>query len=265
MLACPVRARSDGKLLVNEGLYFNTNSSIKNGAGSLTTGYIQVMSGYGGIVRQIMYSDTDGGVIYDRTSQNGGSSWGNWVEIVTFDQIPWDIVQTDTPQTFTAAQTFSIAPTITDASKDKGDNQAATMADLKSVETSAWRQLDSSRITFSGDSVHYSVNNFISNADKLCLYRIDSINKRIYISLTIFAPAYNYYIKVDFSSIVSNFTSKGSGHMFSNAVSDPYNGYDTFEFNIKGGNILINISNDSNAVFSGYHNDCWFGYDKLLI
>ena len=32
--------------------------------------------------------------------------------------------------TFTAAQTFSIAPVINDASQDKGDNQAATMADL---------------------------------------------------------------------------------------------------------------------------------------
>ena len=43
--------------------------------------------------------------------------------------------------TFTAAQTFSIAPTIKDASKDKGDNQAATMADLKSVEADAWHQM----------------------------------------------------------------------------------------------------------------------------
>ena len=67
----------DTNSLVNEGLYYNTNSSIKNGAASLTTGYIQVMSGGGEIVRQIMYSDTDGGVIYDRTSQNGGSSWSD--------------------------------------------------------------------------------------------------------------------------------------------------------------------------------------------
>ncbi|MCP9369182.1 pyocin knob domain-containing protein [Lentilactobacillus kefiri] len=44
--------------------------------------------------------------------------------------------------TFTAAQTFSIAPVINDASTDKGDNQAATMADLKSVENSAWRSVN---------------------------------------------------------------------------------------------------------------------------
>ena len=164
----------DANSLVNEGLYYNTNSSIKNGAGSLTTGYIQVMSGGGEIVRQVMYSDTDGGVIYDRTSQDGGSSWSNWTQIITWDQIPSNMVlnnqdanftaklqqngqdvalanntiyrNPDTgsvseTNTFTQPQTFSIAPTITDASKDKGDTQAATMADLKSVEKSAWHQL----------------------------------------------------------------------------------------------------------------------------
>ena len=56
--------------------------------------------------------------------------------------MPPDIARTGQSQTFTAAQTFSIAPTITDASQDKGDNQAATMADLKSLENSAWHQLD---------------------------------------------------------------------------------------------------------------------------
>ena len=56
--------------------------------------------------------------------------------------LPSDLARTGQANTFTAAQTFSIAPTITDASKDKGDTQAATMADLKSVEKSAWRQLN---------------------------------------------------------------------------------------------------------------------------
>ena len=101
---------SDTNSLVNEGLYYNTNSSIQNGAPSITTGYIQVMSGGGEIVKQIMHSDTDAGLIYDRTSQNGGSSWSNWTQIVTWDQIPSNIVETNQPQTFTAQQTFSIAP-----------------------------------------------------------------------------------------------------------------------------------------------------------
>ena len=100
----------DVNSLVNEGLYFNTNSSIKNGAGSLTTGYIQVMSGYDGFVRQIIYSDTDESLMCHRISKNGGSSWSNWVQIINFDQIPNDVAMLDQPQTFTAQQTFSIAP-----------------------------------------------------------------------------------------------------------------------------------------------------------
>ena len=56
--------------------------------------------------------------------------------------LPSDLARTGQSQTFTQPQTFSIAPVINDASKDKGDNQAATMADLKSVENSAWIQLD---------------------------------------------------------------------------------------------------------------------------
>ena len=84
--------------------------SIKNGAGSLTTGYIQVMSGYDGFVRQIIYSDTDESLMCHRISKNGGSSWSNWVQIINFDQIPNDVAMLDQPQTFTAQQTFSIAP-----------------------------------------------------------------------------------------------------------------------------------------------------------
>ena len=185
----------DANSLVNEGLYYNTNSSIKNGARSLTTGYIQVMSGYGEIVRQIMYSDTDGGLIYDRTSQDGGSSWSNWTQIVTWSQLPSNMVlnnrdtnftaklqqngqdvalanntifrspntgSVSSANTFTAAQTFSIAPTITDASQDKGDTQAATMADLKSVENSAWRPLIQNFDTnYFQNEKYYNFNAFI--------------------------------------------------------------------------------------------------------
>ncbi|PAK60562.1 hypothetical protein B9K02_00340 [Lentilactobacillus kefiri] len=61
--------------------------------------------------------------------------------------LPSDLARTGQANTYTAAQTFSIAPIIKDASKDKGDNQAATMADLKSVENSAWIQLDATNGT----------------------------------------------------------------------------------------------------------------------
>ena len=216
----------DANSLVNEGLYYNTNSSIKNGAGSLTTGYIQVMSGYGEIVRQIMYSDTNGGVMYDRTSQNGGSSWSDWTQIATFDQIPGDTALLDqdanftaklqqngqdvalanntiyrnpntgsvsSANTFTQPQTFSIAPTIKDASKDKGDNQAATMADLKSLENSAWRVMTGSSDIF---------------ALFTCLYKINTAKKRI--ELIVFGQENETdsgtSTIIDLSSIISGIT-----------------------------------------------------------
>ncbi|EHM01493.1 hypothetical protein HMPREF9103_00118, partial [Lentilactobacillus parafarraginis F0439] len=84
--------------------------------------------------------------------------------------LPSDLARTGQAQTFTAAQTFSIAPTIKDASKDKGDNQAATMADLKSLEKSAWIQLDMSGY----DQTYQGV----------ILYRVDDTNKTIYVTGT---------------------------------------------------------------------------------
>ena len=77
--------------------------------------------------------------------------------------LPSDIARTGQSQTFTAAQTFSSAPTVQDTSSPKGDNQVALMGDLKSVKESAWRQLN----------VNISENNYTCTG--LILYReIDS-------------------------------------------------------------------------------------------
>lgn len=164
----------DANSLVNEGLYFNTNLNIKNGPGSNTAGYIQVMSGYWERVRQFMYSDVVNNLVYTRVSSDNGSTWSDWVQIITSDQIPTDLARTGQPQTFTAAQTFSIAPTITDASTDKGGNQAATMADLKSVEASAWRQLDNKYII---PASGYTLAPFTT-----ILYKIDDSIHTLYLS-----------------------------------------------------------------------------------
>ena len=121
---------------------------------------------------------------------------------ITKDGVPSDVVRTGQPQTFTAAQTFSIAPVINDASTDKGDNQAATMADLKSVEKSAWRQLDCSSYT----SPLYK---------GLILYKIDEANKQIYfktISQSVFSKNGEQIVNanssiVDFSAVVNKILS----------------------------------------------------------
>lgn len=72
--------------------------------------------------------------------------------------LPSDLARTGQAQTYTAAQTFSIAPTIKDASTDKGDNQAATMADLKSVEDSAWHIMSGSSELFKTYNCWYKIN-----------------------------------------------------------------------------------------------------------
>ena len=117
--------------------------------------------------------------------------------------LPSDLARTGQDQTFTAAQTFSIAPTIKDASKDKGDNQAATMADLKSLESSAWRVMPTSWISISAysgaDEVYnpYNING---------IYRIVN-SSYILFCLNYIISAYdgaNQTISIDFSSIVSS-------------------------------------------------------------
>ena len=121
--------------------------------------------------------------------------------------LPSDLARTGQAQTFTQPQTFSIAPTITDASQDKGDNQAATMADLKSLENSAWHQLDCS-----------SISECIFNG--VMLYKIDTAKKYIYFSLN--DGSSNYTLStvepgsnlLDFSSLVVNVLSV-NGYIYS--------------------------------------------------
>ncbi|WP_314322368.1 hypothetical protein [Lentilactobacillus parabuchneri] len=114
--------------------------------------------------------------------------------------IPSDVARTGQAQTFTAAQTFSIAPVINDASQDKGDNQAATMADLKSVEDSAW---------------HYIITKDMGgHADISLLYQKDVAKKCIYVifiaTLDIGNYSSGYSIKLDMSSVVKSFDNNSS-------------------------------------------------------
>lgn len=78
---------------------------------------------------------------------------------ITKDGVPSDVARTGQPQTFTAQQTFSIAPVINDASTNKGGNQAATMADLKSVEKSAWHPVSVSMANFTIENAFYKKDN----------------------------------------------------------------------------------------------------------
>ncbi|KAL3951595.1 hypothetical protein [Lentilactobacillus hilgardii] len=125
--------------------------------------------------------------------------------------IPSDVARTGQAQTFTAAQTFSIAPTITDASTDKGDNQAATMADLKSLEANSWLKLDPSLVTINISSGN-SNGNSIKLSGSNILYKLDKENKVLYLmgSLSIsgqfdgVSTSTMFDIYFDFSNIASS-------------------------------------------------------------
>ncbi|ORN12744.1 hypothetical protein [Lentilactobacillus parabuchneri] len=189
-----------------KGTIFCTNAVTdlpnKTDAWTIRTTYADV---WGARRTQIAIADSADLMFY-RTCQSGISgNYGDWKQLLTADQLPPDLARTGQAQTFTAAQTFSIAPTIKDASKDKGDNQAATMADLKSVEESAWRVLDQSNapsnISFRGQ----------------VLYKIDDAKKIIYFTtnglMNISDSGYNLNL-INFKGIVNNLLS-GHGRLAS--------------------------------------------------
>ena len=168
--------------------------------------------------------------------------------------LPSDLARTGQANTFTAAQTFSIAPTITDASKDKGDNQAATMADLKSVENSAWHQLNNDKCL--GGTL---------------LYKIDQSSKRIYLlySSNYSNRIYKRETIADFSSIVNKIkTISGKCYVASPAEGDSTlaNGALYVDLSIGSPASIVSLS-DMSGGYNCYYNfidGTYFTYDSLV-
>ncbi|EEI25793.1 hypothetical protein [Lentilactobacillus hilgardii] len=89
------------------------------------------------------------------------------------------------------------------AGLQSGGVSVATSDDLKSVEASAWRQLDNQYVTISADGDSFGKAGDNSNV----LYKIDEEKKFIYFSFVIFNPDVNGRIEIayiNFSSIVKN-------------------------------------------------------------
>ena len=122
----------DANSLVNEGLYFNTNLSIKNGAGDITAGFIQVLSGYRAKVRQFMYSDVTNNLVYTRVSSDNGSTWSNWVQIITSDQVPTDLARTGQDANFTGKLQRSGSDVVTQTNWVESDSDTHAQSSSKS-------------------------------------------------------------------------------------------------------------------------------------
>ena len=163
--------------------------------------------------------------------------------------LPPDLARTGQAQTFTAAQTFSIAPTIKDASKDKGDNQAATMADLKSVENSAWRVLKEDKVVASGTCPPIE-------AQKV-LYQVDSNSNRLYLSVSFQLSEEgvddNSLVTLDFSGVIKNITGFKDG--MSNGMGIGLNGMDA---KYSGPKVIMNMKQQTGC---WPDNNFWISYD----
>ena len=213
-------------------------------------------SKWGGRKAQIAISDNVNLMYFRVEGYNGGSiTWNSWVLLSDDSAV---VHKTGTEEiagqkTFTAAQTFSIAPTIKDASKDKGDNQAATMADLKSVKKSAWHIM-------SGSSDIFSTYN--------CWYKINKDKKRLEIIVLGIVQS-NDGTVVDLSSIITSISRiDGTFNYFSNGqASGETPNYDGAEMRSYGDNMdsgcIAEIIHDSLNKSRVTANPAYIYYDGL--
>ncbi|MQM82919.1 hypothetical protein FIU74_08275 [Lactobacillus buchneri] len=150
------------------------------------------------------------------------------------------------------------------AGLQSGGVSVATSDDLKSVEKSAWRQLDLSNIstTVGGDSVS-SNSNFI--------YKIDTTNNRIYFNFIIFSNSMNTQaFEVNFSKIAHQISIPTLPNFKMKARSTSIDSYD---IRINSGNLEIYGSPVTTGGFAEYtnsNNSTWYytypfiTYDTLV-
>ncbi|MEX0265297.1 hypothetical protein ABQ284_02100, partial [Lentilactobacillus buchneri] len=174
---------------------------------------------------------------------------------ITKDGVPSDLARTGQAQTFTQPQTFSIAPVINDASQDKGDNQAATMADLKSVENSAWHQLDEKKTALGGTLI----------------YKIDQSSKTIYMLYLgdNGLPINRGTSIADFSSIVNNIKTISGKFYRAYASGDSDSEITSSDLSISRRTSIIMSENlrkgpgSYSDFYSGFSDGAYFTYDSL--
>ncbi|QOP54112.1 hypothetical protein HCC75_12385 (plasmid) [Levilactobacillus brevis] len=216
----------DANSLVNEGLYFNTNLSIKNGAGEITAGFIQVLSGTWERVRQFMYSDVTNNLVYTRISSDNGSTWSKWVQIITSDQVPTDLARTSQQTNFTAGL-------------QSGGVDVATAADLKSVEDASWHTITGKSDSLSAYTCMYRKNNEKKYVD-LVLYGIMGISM---------APSDSSKELLDLSGIISSIN--GVNGVISCPETAATGGGISGSMSISGTKLLFSWNVNNNILYSG--------------
>lgn len=161
--------------------------------------------------------------------------------------------------TATANMVDSSKPTNFTAGLQKGGIDVATAADLKSVEASAWRQLDNKYIKDSNNG-GFAHGTYV-------LYRLDTLNKRLLFMFTINALLAETTVTVDFSSVVSNI-SEPSLPSFDNYFAQNNNSNNTTTVSKNLLNIALTGGGGcANSLYSssvGNSDFCFVNYDKLV-
>ena len=169
-----------------------------------------------------------------------GGTWNAWRTIANTNDVTTAI------STATANMVDSTKATNFTAGLQSGGVDVATAADIKSIEDSAWRQLDNKYISvYSGT---------LSSATTI-LFRIDQTAKRLYLQGLILAPTVNAVtsVDIDFSSVVKTI-SPDTRYPISYAGDNPFSTYSATVISNKlrvntnsSGIALIATRSDSNG------------------
>ncbi|WP_052951328.1 pyocin knob domain-containing protein [Levilactobacillus brevis] len=156
--------------------------------------------------------------------------------------------------TATANMVDSSKPTNFTAGLQSGGVDVATAADLKSIEDSAWRQLDNKYITVRSGKLSSNTN---------IIYKIDQITKRIYLSGFVIASE-GAAVTVNLSHIIKASTSTGNGITYYNGDSNSFgvSGLDT------GNTFTIDTTDDDYCLIGfrigGNSDPAYFEYTELV-
>ncbi|ODP93262.1 hypothetical protein [Levilactobacillus brevis] len=149
------------------------------------------------------------------------------------------------------------------AGLQSGGVDVATTADIKSIEDSAWRQLE---------NIHVKPASVLVDSGTTVLYKIDSINKRLYFLFNIVTNTGNVSVAIDFSGVVKNISNPSLGSFVNNYFgSNPQNIYSTLVLN---NSIVLGASPQgfASSLDSRYANSsgtfvfdtCFVTYDELV-
>lgn len=165
--------------------------------------------------------------------------------------------------TATANMVDSSKPTNFTAGLQSGGVNVATAADLKSVEDQAWRQLENSKISSSNGSINHGT---------YVLYRLDTLNKRLFFVFTISTHLSETTVTLDFSSVVSNISNPSLPSFYNWSVENSSNVYTNIT--VSGNLLKITLSGGGGYISSLYSlydengvlkNDfCFVNYDNLV-